>query len=67
MTHDELGEASFDLVKNGEFVDRISLSVSGDHNVSNALAALAVADLLDVKCFRCQKGTERISRYRPSF
>ena len=56
LTHDELGEASFDLVKNGEFVDRISLSVSGDHNVSNALAALAVADLLDVNVSVAKKG-----------
>ena len=56
VTHDELGEASFDLVKNGEFVDRISLSVSGDHNVSNALAALAVADLLDVNVSDAKKG-----------
>ena len=56
VTHDELGEASFDLVKNGEFVDRISLSVSGDHNVSNALAALAVADLLDVNVSVAKKG-----------
>ena len=56
VTHDELGEASFDLVKNGEFVDRISLYVSGDHNVSNALAALAVADLLDVNVSVAKKG-----------
>ena len=56
VTHDELGEASFDLVKNSEFVDRISLSVSGDHNVSNALAALAVADLLDVNVSVAKKG-----------
>ena len=56
VTHDELGEASFDLVKNGDFVDRISLSVSGDHNVSNALAALAVADLLDVNVSVAKKG-----------
>ena len=49
-------KTSFDLVKNGEFVDRISLSVSGDHNVSNALAALAVADLLDVNVSVAKKG-----------
>ena len=46
--HNNLGEASFDLVKSGEFIDRISLSVNGDHNVSNALAAIAVADQLDI-------------------
>ena len=46
--HNNLGEASFDLVKSGEFIDRISLSVNGEHNVSNALAAIAVADQLDI-------------------
>ena len=72
VTHDELGEASFDLVKNGEFVDRISLSVSGDHNVSNALAALAVADLLDVNVSVAKKGlkefhgTDRRFEYKGS-
>ena len=48
IAHDELGEVSFDLIRHGEFIDRISLSVSGNHNVSNALASIAAADLLDV-------------------
>lgn len=48
ILHDQIGEASFDFVKNGEFVTRIALSVNGDHNVSNALAALAVADILKI-------------------
>lgn len=48
ISHDELGEASFDLVRHGAVIDRISLSVSGDHNVSNALASIAAADLLCV-------------------
>ncbi len=48
ISYDELGEASFDLVKHGTVIDRVSLSVSGGHNVSNALAAIAAADLLGV-------------------
>lgn len=48
ISHNNLGEASFDLVKSGTFVDRISLSVNGDHNVSNALAAIVAADILGV-------------------
>ena len=48
ISHNNLGEASFDLVKSGTFVDRISLSVNGDHNVSNALASIVAADLLDI-------------------
>lgn len=48
ISHNEKGDASFDLVKNGEFMERVQLSVNGDHNVSNALAAVAVADILSV-------------------
>ena len=48
ILHDKKGEASFDLVKSGEFIDRISLSVNGDHNVSNALAAIAIGLRYDV-------------------
>lgn len=48
ITHNEFGKASFDFIKNGSFVNRIDLSVNGEHNVSNALSALAVADLLDI-------------------
>ena len=50
------GEASFDLIKSGEFIDRISLSVNGDHNVSNALSAIAVADLLGVPFSKIKEG-----------
>ena len=46
--HNERGEASFDLLRHGTLTDRIELSVNGDHNVSNALAAIAAADLLNV-------------------
>ncbi len=56
ISHDELGEASFDLVRHGEVIDRISLSVSGDHNVSNALASLAAAELLNVSLEAAKKG-----------
>ena len=56
ILHDKKGEASFDLVKSGEFIDRISLSVNGDHNVSNALSAIAVADLLGVPFDKIKEG-----------
>ncbi len=48
ITFDTLGNASFDLIKAGSFVDRIALSVAGNHNVSNALSVIAVADLLEI-------------------
>mgnify|MGYP002508302798 CR=1 FL=1 len=46
IAHNRQGEVSFDFTKGGVFVRRIQLSVSGEHNVSNALAALAAADQL---------------------
>ncbi len=45
---DSLGNASFDLIRFGTYVDRIILSVAGNHNVSNALSTIAVADLLEI-------------------
>ena len=56
IAFDELGNASFDLIRYGEYVDRITLSVAGTHNVSNALSAIAVADLLDIPLDSIKKG-----------
>ena len=56
VAFDELGNASFDLMKHGEFADRIVLAVTGKHNVSNALAAIATADLLGIAPKTIKKG-----------
>ena len=56
IAYDKKGSASFDFVKEGIFVDRVSLSVNGEHNVQNALAALAVADLLNIPLETAKKG-----------
>ena len=56
ITFDKLGNASFDLIKYGIYVDRIKLSVAGNHNVSNALSTIAVADLLDIPMESIKKG-----------
>ena len=56
ITFDEFGSASFNLIKYGEYAGRISLSVAGIHNVSNALSAIAVADVLDIPFDSIQKG-----------
>ena len=53
---DALGNASFDLVRYGEYVDRITLSVAGNHNVSNALSTIAVADALEIPLETIKKG-----------
>ncbi len=59
ILHNELGNASFDFIKKGNFAGRITLSVNGDHNVSNALAALAVADLLGISADEAMAGLKK--------
>ena len=44
--YDDKGRVSFDLVRKGVLSEHIVLSVTGDHNVSNALASIAAAELL---------------------
>lgn len=56
IVFDELGNASFDLIKYGNFAGRITLSVAGNHNVSNALSTIAAADLLDIPLETIQTG-----------
>ena len=48
IIYDSKGNVAFDLLKNGKKTDHIVLYVTGDHNVSNALSAIAVADLLNI-------------------
>lgn len=48
ISFDARGCASYDLYRDGAYVTRIELSVIGVHNVSNSLAAIAVAWLHDV-------------------
>lgn len=65
ISYDNLGCASYDLYRDGSYVTRIELSVIGVHNVSNSLAAIAVAYLhnVPVETFRnalaAFSGTER--------
>ncbi len=42
------GYASFDVYKNGQFYISVKLSAPGEHNVSNALAVIAVCDLIGI-------------------
>ena len=68
ITHDTLGHPSFNVhtgVPGAEPVRSVSLSVPGDHNVGNALTAIALADLLGVETETTRKallsftGTDR--------
>ena len=53
---DEKGLASFDLLKSGKNVGRITLSVPGNHNVSNALTSIAAAELLGIPMDTIKQG-----------
>lgn len=43
ITYDEFGRPSYDLLVHGEVVNRITLGVTGEHNVYNSLSAAAAA------------------------
>ena len=42
VSYNNTGCASFDVIRNGEKIMRLTLSVPGEHNIANALAAVAV-------------------------
>lgn len=56
ITFDAVGNASFDLLKHGQKIEHVTLSVAGMHNVSNALSAIAVADMLGIPFDTIKKG-----------
>lgn len=56
VTFDKKGLAAFDLIKEGRHADHITLSVPGDHNVSNALTSIAAAELLGISMETIKKG-----------
>ena len=70
ITWDKYGHASFTVKKNGCKVGSYYLRVPGIHNVSNALAAIAVGKLLDlpdeviVKGLGSFTGTDRRFQYK---
>jgi len=48
IAFDSMGHPSYDLFTKDGFIDRISLSVPGEHNVTNSLAAIAACMTLGV-------------------
>ena len=48
VTFDESGCPSYTLIKDGKAQERIDLHVVGDHNVTNSLSAIAVADYIGI-------------------
>ena len=73
ITYDDQGCVSFDLARRDGSQEHISLSVTGDHNVSNALSAIAVAELLDIPTETIKEGllsftgTDRRFEYKGEF
>ena len=56
IQYDNMGNVSFDLIDHGTKKDRIFLSVNGEHNVSNALAVIAVCEQLEIPLDIIKKG-----------
>lgn len=56
IIYDKKGNASFDVVKFGQVCEHVTLSVGGEHNVYNALSAIAVSDLENIPTESIQKG-----------
>ena len=67
ITYDKYGHASFTVMKDGKKAGSFYLKVPGSHNVSNALAAIALAQLLQIPDEVTVEGTWKLHRYRPPF
>ncbi len=73
ITFNTKGHVEFDYSKNGVFVANIQLSVTGKHNVSNALSAIATGELLHLPMEVIEKGllsftgTDRRFEYKGKF
>lgn len=61
ISYNENGFGSYDLFKNGTFITRIQLSVVGEHNISNSLAALCVADYLNLPLEIANRGLSQFT------
>ncbi len=70
ITYDEQGRPSFLLHRQGQEPVQFSLQVPGEHNVGNAAASIALADLLGIPCETVREalhgftGTDRRFEYK---
>lgn len=70
ISYDEKGCATFTLVTRRKDLQRFTLGVPGEHNIYNAIAAIALCDLLDIdkgmvqKALSEFKGTDRRFEYK---
>ncbi len=56
VQYDSLGRACYDLYNKDQFIDKIQLSVVGEHNVSNSLAAIALSLELHISIEHIKEG-----------
>lgn len=56
ITYDEIGRGEYDLMENNKIIEHISLNVVGLHNISNSLAAIALARYLNIPMNMIKKG-----------
>ena len=59
VSYDALACGSFDLMRGSENLGHFVLHVPGSHNVDNAIAALALADLIGIPVAAMQKGLDQ--------
>ncbi len=73
ITYDGKGRGTYDLYEKGELLARVTLGLTGRHNVSNSLAAIAVARRYGVsvssmlKTLKSFSGTKRRFEYKGNF
>lgn len=61
------GYPSFDVYRKNDKLCRVSLNVPGEHNILNALAAIAVCELLNVDANTAARGIETFKGTRRRF
>ena len=59
VSYDAMACGSFDLMHGSEKMGRFVLHVPGEHNVDNAIASLALADLNEIPVAAMQKGLDQ--------
>ncbi len=73
ITFNDKGHVSYDLYKKGEYITNVPLSVTGKHNVSNSLSAIATGELLNLPMDVIKNGlasfvgTDRRFEYKGTF
>ena len=56
ISHNQKGGAEFDAYFNGQFKTHVQLNIPGDHNILNALAAIAAAETTGISPKEAAKG-----------